>query len=67
MKNILLLSLLAVFFVGCAAVKEKVAEKSDDNQKTLVECADKGTGSVKDSGCQDAAKKEGGKVKDIMK
>jgi len=67
MKNILLLSLLAVFFVGCASVKEKVAEKADDNQKVLVDCADKGTDSVKYSECQDAAKKEGVKVKEMMK
>ncbi len=66
MKNILLLSLLGVFFVGCATVKEKVAEKADDNQKVLVDCTDKGTDAVKDSECQGAAKKEGAKVKDMM-
>ncbi len=67
MRPILLIALVGMFSVGCAAVKEKVSEKSNDNQKTLIKCSDKGLASAKDMECIDAAKTEGGKMKDMMK
>ncbi|HFE39083.1 MAG TPA: hypothetical protein ENK06_11805 [Gammaproteobacteria bacterium] len=67
MKNIILLTTLSLFFIGCATIKEQAEKKADDNQKVLVECTDKGTGAVKNSDCQNSAKKEALKVKDKMK
>ncbi|MCF6324034.1 MAG: hypothetical protein L3J89_06905 [Gammaproteobacteria bacterium] len=66
MKHILLIAILGMFTVGCATVKEQVSEKSSDNQKVLIECTDKGTDSLKDAGCVDAAKIEGKNIKKMM-
>ena len=61
-----MLSLIAMFSVGCATVKDKMDSSSNPNHKMLKDCADKGKDAVSDKDCKGAAMDEGGKMKDMM-
>ena len=69
MKYILLSSIIifGTISTGCSTVNKTIESKGTENQKNIKQCVDSGTDSIKDSSCQDSIKKEGMKVKAMVK